>query len=97
MNKESLKELLKHPIWKDYCDLLEGITALYFQQLFSLDVTNPSNIAKIIEIKAKIDCLKEITYMIESETVSGEEVPEVNERFLARMQSILKKIWRKDA
>ena len=93
MNQDNLKELIKHPGWIDYSDLLEETGMLYLQQLFSMDLTNPNNIAKIIEIKAKMDCLKEMGYLIERQLVASEEVIMVDERFLGRLRAMLKNLW----
>jgi hypothetical protein len=92
---ENLKELLNHPGWQDYLDLCEGAMRSLFMEMFQLDPTKPDNLIKFVELKSKIDAIRDMTYFIERQLAQGpEEVSNVDKSYGQRFFGLLKKIWR---
>ena len=94
MSQDNLRELVAHPGWDDYLDLIETESISLFGQIVQLDPAKSESFVKFLELKAKIDGLRNITYLIERQVVKPEEVPQTDERYFNRLISTFKKIWR---
>lgn len=95
MPVSNLKELLKHPGWVEYEDLVEEYSINLFGELIQLDPSQTQSFIKFVELKAKIDGMKEITYFIERQLAKPEEISNVDVSYGQRLKAMFKKIWRK--
>ena len=94
MKQESLRELVQHPGWSDYLDLVEEKSILCFGEIMQLDPVKSESFIKFIELKAQIDALRGITYSIERRVAKPEDVQGVDEGYFWRLTSMFKKLWR---
>jgi hypothetical protein len=92
MSQDNLKEMLSHPGWGEYLDVIKAEMLAHFMEIFQLDPTNPDSFVKFVEIKSKIDTLRDITYFIERQVVDHEEIVHVDQSYGQRFLSILKKL-----
>ncbi len=92
---DSLKELLKHPGWEEYLDVIEGEMARLFMELFQLEPSKPEGFIKFVELKSKLDQLRNITYYVDRELAdTAEQIEAVDASYGKRFMAILKKLWR---
>jgi len=90
---ENLRELFKHPGWQEYLNQIESDMVGLFMEVFQLDPTNTNSFVKFIELKAKIDQLRNVTYFYERQLATGpEEVMEVDTSYGKRFFGLLKRI-----
>jgi hypothetical protein len=94
MMQDNLRELVQHPGWSDYLDLIEAQSVSFFGQIIQLDPAKPESFVKFLELKAKVDALRDITYLIERQVVEPEEVARVDGGYFQRLTSTFKKLWR---
>jgi hypothetical protein len=94
MSQDNLRELVQHPGWNEYLDLVEAQSIGLFGQIIQLDPTKPESFVKFLELKAKIDGLRDMTYLIELRLISQEEQQEVANSYFQRLIRMFKKIWR---
>lgn len=91
---ESLKELFKHPGWQEYLEQVEQDMVGLFMELFQLDPTKTESFVKFIELKSKIDQLRDVTYFYERQLADGPEgVTLVDTSYGKRFFGLLKKIF----
>lgn len=98
MNLDNLKEMLHHPGWVSYLDVVESEMVTLFSQMMQLDPSQPIAFSKFIELKSKIDAMRDITYFIERQVVDQsdrETVKRIDTSYFDRLISMFKKIWRK--
>ena len=93
--QENLRELVQHPGWSEYLDLVEAQSISFFGQIIQLDPGKPESFVKFLELKAKLDALRGMTYFIERGVAKPEEVRSVDESYFGRLTSMFKKLWRK--
>ncbi len=92
---DNLKELLKHPGWEEYLDVIEGEMAALFMELFQLEPSKPEAFVKFLELKSKLDQLRNITYYVERQLASTtEQIEAVDASYGKRFLAILKGLWR---
>jgi hypothetical protein len=94
VSQENLRELVQHPGWLDYLDLIEGQSIALFGNMVQLDPSKPESFVKFLELKAKIDALRDMTYLIERKIQLPEEVSRIDESYFGRLVSMFKKLWR---
>ena len=94
MSQDNLRELVQHPGWSDYLDLVEAQSIALFGQMVQLDPTKPESFVKFLELKAKIDGLRDMTYLIELKLVMPDEQQEIADSYFQRLTSMFKKLWR---
>jgi hypothetical protein len=95
MSQDNLRELVQHPGWLDYLDLIESQSIALFGNMIQLDPSKPESFVKFLELKAKIDALRDMTYLIERNIQLPEEVKKIDESYFDRLISMFKKLWRK--
>ena len=95
MSQENLRELVQHPGWLDYLDLIEGQSIALFGNMIQLDPSKPESFVKFLELKAKIDALRDMTYLIERSVQLPEQILAIDESYFNRLISMFKKLWRK--
>ena len=92
---ENLKELFKHPGWQEYLDVVEGEMVDMFMAIFQLEPTTADSFIKFVELKSKINQLRDMTYGYEHQlAASPEEVTQVGASYYKRFVGLLKKLWR---
>ena len=91
---ENLKELFKHPGWQEYLDLIELQMKDAFMQIFQLDAVKPESFISFVELKGKIDQLRDITYSLERQVVDGGNIVDVDTSYGRRFMGLIKKLWR---
>ena len=89
---ENLKELFKHPGWVEYVDVIEGEMVALFMELFQLEPSKAENFVRFVELKSRIDQLRNITYFIERQVT--DDIGAVDASYGQRFMALLKKIWR---
>lgn len=97
MNLDNLKEVLNHPGWVAYLDVVESEMVTLFSQMMQLDPSQPIAFSKFIELKAKIDAMRDITYFIERQAVDQDDkelIKQIDTSYFDRLISMFKKIWR---
>jgi hypothetical protein len=62
--------------------------------MVQLDPSKPESFVKFLELKAKIDALRDMTYLIERKIQLPEEVSRIDESYFGRLVSMFKKLWR---
>jgi hypothetical protein len=95
VSQENLRELVQHPGWFDYLDLVEEQNIALFGSMIQLDPSKPESFVKFLELKAKIDILRDMTYLIERKVQLPEVVSKTDENYFNRLISMFKKLWRK--
>ncbi len=91
---ENLKELFKHPGWQEYLDEVQAHMLNLFRQMFQLEPHKPESFIKFVELKSRIDQLRDMTYFVERQIVDGENIPDVDDSYGRRFVELLKKLWR---
>lgn len=94
MEVKDLQELFKQPGWQVYLDQVEEAMLLLFVEMWQLDVANANSYGKFVELKAKIDQLRNITYFYERE-LAGDAVGDVDKSYMNRLRSLFKKLTRR--
>ena len=98
-NQERLEEftdLLRHPGWQVYLELIEDELLRAFQQIFFLDGSKPESFIKFVELKGRIDQLRNITYDYERQmAVKPEDVYVVDKHYASRFKRLLDKIFKR--
>jgi hypothetical protein len=94
MSLDNLRELTQHPGWVDYLDLIEENSIILFGQIVQLDPTKPDSYVKFLEFKAKLDGLRDMTYLIERRVKDQKEIVDIDARYFGRLVSMFKKLWR---
>lgn len=93
---EEFQELLNHPGWQVYLDLIEDEMLKSFQQMFFLDSSKPESFIKFVELKGRIDQLRNITYDYEHQmAVKPEEVDVVDKQYSSRFKRLLDRIFKR--
>lgn len=92
--QDNLRELVQHPGWGDYLDLVEAQSIAFFGQIIQLDPGKPESFVKFLELKAKIDGLRDMTYLIELKLTEPEEAQNIADSYFRRLTSMFKKLWR---
>jgi hypothetical protein len=91
---EEFTELLKHPGWQVYLELVEDEMLKAFQQIFYLESSKPESFIKFVELKGRIDQLRNITYDYERQmAVKQEDIEAVDKQYTSRFKALLKKIF----
>lgn len=91
-----LKELVKLPEWVEYLNLCEGAMMTCFMEIFQLEPAKPESYIRFVELKSKIDSIRDMTYFIERQVVSEpQEIAHVDQSYTMRFANLLKKLWRK--
>lgn len=94
---ESLRELFKHPGWQEWLGLAEEEMVALFRELFFLSPTDPQSFVKFVELKGRIDQIRNLTYFYERELAGNpEEVEAVDKSYFSRFVGVLKKIFKGD-
>jgi hypothetical protein len=88
-----LQELFKHPGWQVYLDTIEDTMVYHFQEMFGLDPSKPESFIKFVELKSKIDQLRNVTYFTERE-LAEDKVDEVDTSYTTRFRGLLKRLLR---
>lgn len=89
---DNLKELVKHPGWEEYLDVIEGEMVASFMELFQLDPSKPESFIKFVELKSGIDQLRKITYSMDRQIT--DDIAAVDASYGQRFTAMLKKLWR---
>jgi len=98
MPLDNLREMLNHPGWVAYLDVVEKEMVTLFSEIMQLDATNPSAYVKFIELKSKIDAMRDTTYFIERQIVDQNDrelIKQIDTSYFNRLVSMFKKLWRK--
>ena len=91
---ENLKELFKHPGWQEYLDVVEGEMVEMFMAIFQLEPTTADSFIKFVELKSKINQLRDITYGYERQLADNPEaVTLVDTSYYKRFAGLIKKLW----
>jgi hypothetical protein len=88
---DNLKELLKHPGWQEYLDEIESQMVGAFAQIFQLDSAKAESFVKFVELKGRIDQLRDITYFVERQVADDIETVDVS--YGKRFAGLLKRIF----
>ena len=91
--KEELRNLFKTPEWEAYLNLLEQVMANHFMSMMQLDASKPESFIKFVELKGRIDLIRDITYVTELDTAEQTEVQEVNDSYTKRFLRVFKTIF----
>ena len=86
----NLRELIKHPGWQEYLDETGRDMVGLFMELFQLDATKPESFVKFVELKSKIDQLRDITYFYERQLT--DDIGAVDAKYENWFVGILKKL-----
>lgn len=93
---EELREAANHPGWKLYLEIIEELMLENFQQMFSLDPGKAESFVKFVELKGRIDQLKEITYYYQRELAENPEgVTSVDSTYASRFKSLLSRLLKR--
>ena len=92
--QDNLRELVQHPGWSDYLDLVEAQSISFFGQIIQLDPGKPESFVKFLELKAKVDALRDMTYLIELKLTEPGEQQSIVDSYFRRLTSMFKKLWR---
>ena len=92
--QDNLRELVQHPGWSDYLDLVEAQSIAFFGQIIQLDPGKPESFVKFLELKAKVDALRDMTYFIELKLTEPGEQQNIADSYFRRLTSMFKKLWR---
>lgn len=93
---EEFQELLLHPGWQVYLDLIEDEMLKSFQEMFLLDANKPESFIKFVELKGRIDQLRNITYDYERQmAVKPEEIGVVDKHYSFRFKRLLARIFKR--
>jgi hypothetical protein len=99
LNQERLEEftdLLRHPGWQVYLDLIEDEMLNSFQQIFFLDGSKPESFIKFVELKGRIDQLRNITFDYERQMAAKpEDVEVVDKQYTSRFQRLLDRVFKR--
>jgi len=87
--------LVQHPGWLDYLDLIDDQGVALLGNMIQLDPSKPESFVKFLELKAKIDVLRDMTYLIERSIQMPEQVANIDKSYFNRLISTFKKLWRK--
>jgi len=87
---QDLREVLNHPGWQVFVDLCERELVALFQQLFFLDAMDSQSYNKFIELRSRIDQLRDMTYFIERELSNDTE--SIDLKYGSMFRRILKKL-----
>lgn len=97
MSLDNLKEVMNHPGWVAYLDVVESEMVTLFSEMMQLDPSQPVAFSRFIELKAKIDAMRDITYFIERQIVDQNDrelIKQIDTSYFDRLSSMFKKIWR---
>jgi len=93
---EEFQDLLRHPGWQVYLDLIEDEMLKLFQQIFFLDGSKPESFIKFVELKGRLDQLRSITYDYERQmAVKPEDVDVVDKQYTSRFKRLLDQIFKR--
>lgn len=93
---EEFQELLNHPGWQTYLDLISDEMLSAFQQIFYLDASKPESFIKFVELKGRIDQLRNITYDYERQMAVNPEVVEtVDEHYTSIFKRLMDKLFQR--
>lgn len=91
---ETFQEMLNHPGWDIYLELIEDEMLAQFQQIFFLDGSKPEAFIKFVELKGRIDQLRNITYDYERQmAVKAETIEAVDKHYTSIFARILAKLF----
>ncbi len=91
---EELAELFKSPAWSAYLDILEVVMLDSFKQIMALEPTKAESFIQFVELKGRIDQIKDITYFYQRElAVNQEETIAVDNRYESWFKGLLKKVF----
>jgi hypothetical protein len=91
---ETFQEMLNHPGWGIYLELIEDEMLVQFQQIFFLDGSKPEAFIKFVELKGRIDQLRSITYDYERQmAVKAEDVGAVDKQYTSIFKRIMVKLF----
>ena len=91
---EELAELFKDPAWSAYLDILEVVMLDSFKQIMALEPTKAESFIQFVELKGRIDQIKDITYFYQRELAANpEEVMAVDNRYDSWFKGLLKKMF----
>ena len=94
MEIKDLQELFKHPGWQVYLSQIEEAMTMLFMEMWGLEPARPESYVKFVELKAKIDQLRNITYIYERE-LAGPQTEQVDKTYYSRFVGILKRLLRR--
>ncbi len=92
-DNEDLLEMFKSSGWQFYLLDCEETMVTLFRQMFFLDPSKPESFIKFVELKSRLDQLRDATYSYERSL--SEDMGAVDEIYSSRFREILRKIWRK--
>lgn len=91
-----LRELFSHPGWRTYLDTIEDAMLDSFQQIFFLDPGKAESFVKFVELKGRLDQLRDVTYFFQRELAAGpEEVESVDNTYSSRFKSLLGRLFKR--
>lgn len=94
METEKLRELFSSPGWSDYLEHIEDTMKNLFLQMLALEPSDPQNFIKFVDLKARINQLRDTTYLTERDAASGPDgVTLVDEKYKGIISSLFKKIF----
>jgi hypothetical protein len=93
---EELGELFKSPAWSAYLDILEVAMLDSFKQIIALEPTKAESFMQFVELKGRIDQIRDITYFYQRELAANpEETMAVDNRYDSWFKSLFKKVFKR--
>jgi thymidylate kinase len=91
---EELRECCNHPGWTLYLDVIEDLMLDNFQQLFALDPGEAESFVKFVELKGRLDQLRDVTYFYQRQLATGpEEVERVDNTYSSVFKRLLGRLF----
>lgn len=94
MELEKLRELFNSPGWEAYLEQIEIIMTNLFIEMLALEPSEPQNFIKFVELKSRINQLRDTTYLMELDTASGpEKIGVINETYKGIISRLFRRIF----
>jgi len=90
---ERLRELFNSPGWEAYREQAEESVYNLFIAMLDLEPNDPQSFITFVQLKTRINQLRDMTYLMESQVVVPDKVEIVNETYKGIFRRLCKKLF----